>query len=131
MLNNPQLDDFSHKVPCVMCGACCRWEGEVKISEEEITRLANFLKITEEDFIQSYTQLRYDRKGLGVKMLEDGTCIFLGECNVCRVHSVKPSQCKGYPFRWRTRDSALHCQAVPILLDRGVLKKEYPADFEY
>lgn len=131
MLNDPQSDDFSHKVPCVMCGACYRWEGEVKISEEEITRLANFLKITEEDFIQSYTQLRYDRKGLGVKMLEDGTCIFLGKCNVCRVHSVKPSQCKGYPFRWRTRDSALHCQAVRILLDRGVLKKEYPADFEY
>ena len=108
-------------IPCIRCGACSRWEGQVKVTEAEIARIAQFLGLSQDDFIASYTVLRADRRGLGIRMLADGTCVFLDDKNECRIHSVKPSQCKDYPLKWRNLSSEHLCHAVKTLIEQGVL----------
>jgi hypothetical protein len=41
---------------CQRCTACCRWPGQVRLTEAEITRIAAFLQLSEHDFIQRYTR---------------------------------------------------------------------------
>ena len=49
---------------CRCCGACCRWEGQVRYLPEEGRKIAEFLGISEEELIQRYTKLARDRRGL-------------------------------------------------------------------
>ena len=84
---------------CQRCTACCRWPGQVLLSDEEIARLAAFKGMGEPEFIQQFTRLRADRRGLALKEQPDGACIFL-ENGGCAVQPVKPQQCKDFPSRW-------------------------------
>jgi uncharacterized protein len=84
---------------CERCGACCRWPGEVRVDALEISKLAGFKGISEQEFIQEHTRLRLDRLGLALKERADCSCIFL-EGGSCAVHPVKPQQCRDFPNRW-------------------------------
>lgn len=86
-------------LPCHRCGACCRWPGEVRLSDEEIARLAAFLGLAEPVFIEQHTRLRRDRRGLALKERGDHSCIFL-QASACAVNAVKPAQCREFPNRW-------------------------------
>jgi len=84
---------------CQRCGACCRWEGDVCVTDEDITAIATFLGMREEDFIDQYCRLQRNRRGLSIIDAEDGACIMLTE-NGCRIQPVKPQQCKDFPYKW-------------------------------
>jgi hypothetical protein len=84
---------------CQRCTACCRWPGQVRLTEGEITRLAAFKGLGESGFIQQFTRLRQDRRGLALQEKPDGACIFLDGEN-CAVQAVKPQQCRDFPNRW-------------------------------
>lgn len=84
---------------CQRCGTCCRWEGDVKVSEAEISAIAAYLGLGEQDFIERYCKLRHDRRGLSLADAEDGACIML-ENGQCRIQAVKPQQCRDFPYRW-------------------------------
>ncbi len=71
----------------------------MRLSEDEIAKLAGFLKLTEADFIEQHTRLRQDRLGLALKERPDRSCIFL-EDTTCTVQPVKPRQCQEFPNRW-------------------------------
>jgi Fe-S-cluster containining protein len=85
---------------CRQCGACCRWPGPVRLAEEEINRLAVALGLTPEQFIADYTRLTTDRRGLTLIEQTGGACILLQESGGCRVHDVKPQQCRDFPLKW-------------------------------
>ena len=87
------------ELQCQRCAACCRWPGEVRLTDEDVAKLAAFMHTTEEDFIENYTHLRKDRKGLALNARPDHSCIFL-EGNSCVVQVVKPRQCEEFPNRW-------------------------------
>jgi len=38
---------------CRRCGTCCKWEGPVRVSQEEIARIAEFLHIDVQEFINN------------------------------------------------------------------------------
>jgi len=97
---------------CVRCTECCRWPGQVKLTEEEISRLANFLHVSEFDFIQRYTRLRADRSGLALQDKPGGECVFL-EGRDCAVQAVKPQQCLDFPNKWNFPGFEKICRAVP------------------
>ncbi|MBK9140139.1 MAG: YkgJ family cysteine cluster protein [Verrucomicrobia bacterium] len=97
---------------CQRCTACCRWPGQVKLTEAEITALAAHLEISEFDFIQRYTRLRPDRRGLALTEQPDGACVFL-DGRDCRVQPVKPQQCRDFPNGWRFEGFEKFCRAVP------------------
>ena len=105
---------------CQRCTACCRWPGQVRLSAAEITRLATFKGLSENEFIQQFTRLRHDRQGLALKEQPDGACIFLDGEN-CAVQPVKPQQCREFPNLWNFPGFEKICHARP----REVSAAEY------
>ena len=105
---------------CDRCTACCRWPGQVKLGNEEISRLAAFKNLSEFDFIQTFTRLTSDRKGLALADKTNGECIFL-QGNDCAVNDVKPKQCRAFPNLWNFPGFEHVCRARP----REVSKEEF------
>ncbi len=101
---------------CDRCTACCRWPGQVRLSNEEITRMAVFLGLSENDFIQQFTRLRSDRQGLALMDKPNGECVFLREGG-CVVQPVKPRQCREFPNLWNFPGFEKVCRARPVLLE--------------
>ena len=86
---------------CVRCGACCRWEGPVRISETEADAIAAYLKIPVRDFIRDHTVLTADRRSLSLRENPDGSCCYYDpETRSCRIQAVKPKQCRDFPLVW-------------------------------
>ncbi|NCY21555.1 YkgJ family cysteine cluster protein, partial [bacterium] len=92
---------------------CCRWPGDVKVSDKEITAIASFLEIPEELFIEQYTRLRANRRGLSLIDQTDGACIFL-DGQDCKIQSVKPQQCRDFPNAWNFPGWRDICMATEI-----------------
>lgn len=103
---------------CQRCTACCRWPGEVKVTEAEIRRMAAHLGVAEAEFIETYMRLRADRRGLALLDQGDGACVFL-EGSDCRVQPVKPQQCRDFPNLWNFEGFERFCQAVPRVLEES------------
>ena len=101
---------------CDRCTACCRWPGQVKITDAEIARMAQHLALPEDNFIQTYTRLSADRSGLALKDKENGECIFLEGAD-CRVNPVKPQQCRNFPNLWNFPGFEEVCRAKKVVLD--------------
>jgi Fe-S-cluster containining protein len=100
---------------CQRCTACCRWPGQVRLDDTTISRLAAFKSLSEEEFIQRFTRLRPDRRGLALLDKPNGDCIFLDGDN-CAVQPVKPQQCRDFPNLWRNPGTEKSCQAIPRLV---------------
>ncbi len=102
------------KYLCERCTNCCRWPGDVKVSDSEISAIASFLKMKQDLFIEKYTRLRSDRHGLSLIDQPDGACIFL-DGQDCQIQSVKPDQCRGFPNAWNFPGWRDICQATEIV----------------
>jgi Fe-S-cluster containining protein len=102
------------KYLCERCTNCCRWPGDVKVSDSEISAIASFLKMKQDLFIEKYTRLRSDRRGLSLIDQPDGACIFL-EGQDCQIQPVKPDQCRGFPNAWNFPGWRDICQATEIV----------------
>jgi len=100
---------------CQRCTACCRWPGQVRLTDAEIVRLADFLELGESEFIQRFTRLTHDRRGLALQEKPSGACVFLMG-NDCSVQSAKPQQCRDFPNLWREAEAENQCQAIPRTL---------------
>jgi len=59
------------ELECQRCTACCRWPGQVRLTDAEITRLAACKGLGEHEFIQRFTRLRQDRRGLALQEKPD------------------------------------------------------------
>jgi Fe-S-cluster containining protein len=107
---------------CQRCTACCRWPGQVRLTAQEISRLADYKGLSEEGFIDGFTRLTGDRTGLALLDQADGSCIFL-EGENCSVQPVKPQQCRDFPNLWNFPGFETLCRAIP----REVSAEEYRA----
>jgi Fe-S-cluster containining protein len=86
---------------CQLCGECCRWEGYVRLTQDEIEAISAFLEMDIADFTEKYTRLTDDRRGLSLIEHDDGSCIFLSkETGQCLINAIKPKQCKDFPLNW-------------------------------
>ena len=80
--------------------------------------MAQFLSLSEQEFIDQYTRLRQYRDGLALLDKPNGECIFL-EGRDCKVQPVKPHQCSGFPNTWNFPGWREVCEAIPVLKDEG------------
>lgn len=112
------LDPETYYV-CQRCTACCRWPGDVRLEDEEIPRIASFLGMSEQRFIERYTRLRTNRQGLSLIERPDHSCIMLRDGG-CRIHEVKPEQCAGFPNKWNFPGWREQCEARPIPMAEAV-----------
>lgn len=110
---------------CQRCTACCKWPGDVRLEEEEIPRIASYLHLTEQEFLDRYTRLRTNRQGLSLIEKDNHECIML-DGTACRIHPVKPSQCAGFPNKWNFPGWRQVCEAMAIPMqearERGLTK---------
>jgi Fe-S-cluster containining protein len=97
---------------CQRCTACCRWPGQVRLTDSEIVRIAAHLGISESGFIEQHTRLRADRQGLSLLEKPNGECEFLVG-NDCAIQSVKPQQCRDFPNLWNFPGFEKVCHAIP------------------
>ena len=97
---------------CRRCGACCRVPGYVALETGEAEAIAAFLGLDVYAFTERYTVLTWNRSVLSLTEQEDGRCVFLQDDNSCRIQAVKPAQCRGFPFLWRTKALERHCAAL-------------------
>jgi hypothetical protein len=101
---------------CDRCTACCRWAGQVVLTPMEIDRMAAHLHLAPQDFIERFTRLNAQRSGLILLNQPDGACILLAG-NSCRVHPVKPQQCRSFPNLWNFPGFQSVCRARPVEVD--------------
>ncbi|MCU0750809.1 MAG: YkgJ family cysteine cluster protein [Akkermansiaceae bacterium] len=106
------LDPTVHYV-CQRCTACCKWPGDVRIEDDEISPIAAFLGLTERDFLDTYTRLRSNRQGLSLIEKDNHECIML-DGRDCRIQRVKPEQCRGFPNTWNFPGWEQICHAIPV-----------------
>jgi len=86
---------------CMKCGACCRWQGYVRLADNETLRIAEYLGLEVEEFTKTYTRLTEDRRSLSLIEKKDGSCIFLApDSDYCIINNVKPEQCSDFPLKW-------------------------------
>ena len=110
---------------CQRCTVCCKWPGDVNVTEEEVEKIATFLGYETQGFIDTFTRLNTNRTGLSLIEKENDECIML-ENGGCRINPVKPAQCKGFPNRWNFPGWRNECEAKPIpmqeAIDRGLVE---------
>jgi len=96
---------------CARCGACCRWHGFVRLTAAEADRIAAYLEMEPREFIEQHTEITPDRRSLTLRECADGTCSMLDGDGLCRIHEVKPNQCRTFPQRWRVPGLENLCKA--------------------
>ena len=104
---------------CDRCTACCKWPGDVKVDDDEIQAIADFIGVDFYTFVKDYTRLRTNRAGLSLLEKENHECSWL-EGNVCKLQEVKPRQCKGFPNQWNFEDWRDFCQAKPVPMKEAI-----------
>jgi Fe-S-cluster containining protein len=77
------------------CTKCCEVHGFVYITEQDLSRMAEYAGLTKKAFESAYV-LRF-RHILRLRKPRGSQCYFLKEGG-CSVHPVKPTQCRLYPF---------------------------------
>ncbi|MDT8391501.1 MAG: YkgJ family cysteine cluster protein [Lentisphaeria bacterium] len=97
---------------CQRCGNCCRWEGYVRLTPAEVDAVAAFLGMPVAEFIDTYTVLTKDRRGLSLVENEEGHCVFLTRTGECHIQPVKPEQCKQFPNFWNFPGFRDTCRAI-------------------
>ena len=82
---------------CTRCGTCCTGEpGFVWVTDEELAAIAAFLG-------RPFHEVRdlYSRKARGRRSLREkanGDCTFYDRQTGCTIYSVRPPQCRTWPF---------------------------------
>ena len=112
---------------CQRCGNCCRWPGLVRVTEQEVDVIANYLNIPVDEFIEKYTEVTPDRRGLTIISKSDGSCLYLEEPNNCLINDVKPAQCSGFPNTWNFPGWEEKCEAILINeedFDQAVIERD-------
>jgi Fe-S-cluster containining protein len=117
---------------CTGCGNCCRWPGYVRVTDNDIIRIADYLGMEIRDFVDEYTIVTDDRRGLSIGEREDGACRFLNEDNSCAIQPVKPQQCIDFPNKWRYPDFEKDCPAIKlrILMSKVDGETDVPASYQ-
>jgi len=91
---------------CLKCPSlCCRMAGYVRVSREDIRRLAKFLNLTVREFEERHIVER-TRKGEKRIKTGTGTCQFLGDDRRCTVYAGRPRDCRGYVC-WNQEDTTV------------------------
>jgi len=81
---------------CKKCGECCYGEGGIHLQSEEIEKIADFLHVTVDSFMDLYGEQRNGR--LCIRSASSGNCIFFDQHKQCLIHPVKPRPCSLWPF---------------------------------
>jgi uncharacterized protein len=82
---------------CTRCGHCCTGEpGYVWVTDEELRAIADYRGESLEEVRALYT--RWTNRGRTLREKANGDCAFYDKAAGCTVYSVRPPQCRTWPF---------------------------------
>lgn len=85
---------------CTMCGHCCTGTpGYVWVSDAEVAAIAKFVGMPEPELLAVHTRLARGARSLRER--DNGDCVFYDKSAGCTIYSVRPAQCRTWPF-WET-----------------------------
>jgi Fe-S-cluster containining protein len=93
---------------CHRCGACCRREPGIELEPEDELRIGQHDWAAEDERFRRGWRLPGTRPGAPSRLrTRGGSCIFLDEDSLCRVHKrlgrqAKPLRCRAFPYRFST-----------------------------
>ncbi|WP_054033700.1 YkgJ family cysteine cluster protein [Desulfatitalea tepidiphila] len=101
---------------CKRCGKCCTGApGTIYAASGEIGPIAGYLGLSVSDLIQGY--LYPYKNSFSIKEDDHGNCLFYREG--CTIYSVRPHQCRTFPFWFRNvrsesrwREAARQCPGI-------------------
>lgn len=113
-------------IDCLQCANCCKTTGPLLI-QKDIERIAKFLRLKPQQFINQYLKVDEDQDYVFQSM----PCPFLGTDHYCAIYEVRPRACKEFPHTDRkkfyqinklTLENVKICPAVYEILE-NVRKK--------
>ena len=87
----------------------------MRLKDDDMSRIAAHLGMSEANFIANETNLAPDRKGLVLKDRSDGACAMLDDKNRCRIYPVRPEKCCTFPYEWTNEESTSYCLGLKAL----------------
>jgi len=81
------------RIDCIRCANCCK-TIQPGLTDEDITRIAAHLSMSEETFIATYLEIDPEEGGHRTKAVP---CPFLGEDDRCTIYEVRPQACQEFP----------------------------------
>lgn len=84
------------------------------MTEAEIGVISAHLHMSAHEFVQNCCRINARRDGLSIIDKPNGECLFLDGVNICRIQSVKPMHCKGFPNAWNFPGWRDLCEAVEV-----------------
>jgi Fe-S-cluster containining protein len=112
-------EEIEDQIDCRQCGECCR-VGEVELKERDVEKLARFLRIGVQQFLDQYA--REGEDGNVILRRTEAGCVFLAG-NDCSVYEERPVTCERFPHlirgqgsiqsrMWQFVDRATYCPIV-------------------
>ncbi|MFN7313225.1 MAG: YkgJ family cysteine cluster protein [Bacteroidota bacterium] len=80
------------RIDCLTCANCCKTTSPL-FTNRDIKVLSKHLRLTENEFIQSYLKVDED----GDYVFRETPCPFLQADNKCLVYDYRPNACREYP----------------------------------
>lgn len=84
---------------CTQCGNCCRNHGDyayVYLTKVELSEIPEYLKLTRAQFLERYCS-KEPGSWWSLRM-DQPACPFLTAEGRCAIYSVRPKQCRTWPF---------------------------------
>jgi uncharacterized protein len=113
------------EMDCLTCANCCKTTSPI-FYQNDIERIAKFLRMKPGDFVERYLRVDEDHD----HVLKSSPCAFLDSENYCSIYEARPKACREYPHTNRkkmvqimdlTYKNTLVCPAVLEMVER--LKK--------
>jgi Fe-S-cluster containining protein len=119
---------ISVRIPfvCYRCGKCCR-EVSVQLATFDIHRVADFLRLSVEDFIAQYMGeiTKVEKKKIKFEHTKPWKpCPFLSSQDMCAVYEVRPHPCRSYPLYTDSGDGGIGCLGYKQIkkVERAILR---------
>jgi hypothetical protein len=79
---------------CKKCGDCCKGYGGTYVTDSDINKIAEYIHVSPERFINEYCVL--SGKKYVLAQSDTGYCKFWNK--LCTIHPVKPKMCRAWPY---------------------------------
>jgi Fe-S-cluster containining protein len=128
-------EEVEDQIDCTVCANCCR-VASVEVSDRDIDRLARFLKIKRQKFIDEYT-VENEKEGTTDLRRTATGCVFLSG-NDCTIYEERPDICRNFPHvvrgegrittrMWQFIDRACYCPIVYNTLEAFKKEADFPS----